>query len=326
MYTLYFPFRVVPGYHLNLEGEEYTTVGNLQFKLSTQKPYTILEVRGFEDENEAFNFIGHLWAGIRWAAVDQQTPLSAILEPRTVAFTDDPEEAAKNLAESFGGTSVEASVDGIADGMAPYIYPSDKNVKRLFIGDISVSQGRVARKFLDALVHGLKVTSSTSGIADDRLDTALDLYSASHAETSQGAKLLTLMTCLESIAMSVPKPKVAQDLMDRWESELRQEKLKHDATSIEFDGLDALERELSFRRDSSLRSRIWNLVYDSLRHSRGEAEAKKLAVRVREIYDQRSKVAHEGHIHIPKPELNAAVQDATGIVSDVLKEKIRKHE
>lgn len=314
MYTLRFPFEIVSGYHLNLEEELSRRIGHLAIKLSQNDYHAVLEISGFESSDDAEKFVERLYAGLMWVMVDQKTPLEASLELDSVHYTDDPEAAAENL--SFG-----SPVHGIVGGHRPSIFPSDKRIVKAFGGDASISHGRNPDDFLDSLVSGVDLAKHFQLSQEEPLHVALELYSAAFAEKSQRARLLTLVTALESIAQGGEKHEAAQTLMDEWERQLVEKKKKYDANSKPYIALDSLERELSFRRGQSLRSQIRDLVFNSLKDSKGVKEARTVAARAVDVYDKRSKLTHEGRID--QSALSEAVREAIDICSEVLKEQLR---
>lgn len=314
MYTLRFPFEIVSGYHLNLEEELSRRLGHLAIKLSQNDYHAALEISGFESNDEAEKFVERLYAGLMWVMVDQKTPLEASLELDSVHYADDPEAVAENL-------SFDSPVDGIVGGHQPSIFPSDKRIIKAFAGTASISQGRNPDDFLDSLVSGVDLARHFRLSREEPLHVALELYSAAFAEKSQRARLLTLVTALESIAQGDEKHEAAQTLMDEWERQLVEKKEKYDANSKPYIALDSLERELSFRRGQSLRSQIRDLVFDSLKDSKGVEEARIVAARAVDVYDKRSKLTHEGHID--QSALSEAVREAIDISSEVLKEQLR---
>lgn len=318
MHTLYFPIRLAPGYGLSLDDVIEVEYEQLVIKISKKEPFVIVEIEGFDKEEEALAFIENLWTALRWVMVDQRLPLFALVEPNTVQYAEDPELAAESLSKSFG-IPVGAPVHGLADRGSPCVYPSDMEIRKLFAGELSISKAIAGKQFLESLLEGL-ADSSASNI-DERTDVALDLYSSSYAETSKRAKLQTLVTCLETLSPSTPKMDVAQNLMDKWEKELISEMEQYRNDSAEYASLVSLKRELSFRRGSSLRGRVRSFVLATLNPQDPEEEA-KLGKRTTTVYDRRSLLVHEGHLD--QDELNEALSDAETIASDVLRALLAK--
>jgi len=224
MYTLRFPFEIVSGHHLNLEEELSRQLGNLAIRLSQNDYHSVLEISGFESNDDAEKFVERLYAGLMWVMVDQKTPLQASSELNSVRYADDPDAAAERL-------SFDAPVHGMINGHRPSIFPSDKRIAKFFAGTWSGSLGRAPEGFLDSLVFGVDLAKHFQLSQEEPLHVALELYSAAFAEKSQRARLLTFVTALESIAQGSEKHEAAQTLMDEWERQLVEKKKKYDANS-----------------------------------------------------------------------------------------------
>jgi hypothetical protein len=137
-------------------------------------------------------------------------------------------------------------------------------------------------------------------------------------ESSSNARFLTLVMVLESLTESQPKHQTAQHLIDSWHPQLLELKLKIDETnpnSEESESLEALERELIFRKAASLRSQIRALVVSSLT-SVGHLDPEGMGRRAVKLYDARSTLVHEGTL--PNEKLTAALRDAKEIARIVL--------
>ena len=87
-----------------------------------------------------------------------------------------------------------------------------------------------------------------------------------------------------------------------------------DVEEVEY--LDALEREIVFRKENSIRSQIRALVFETLR-VHGEEDAKKTAKRAVDLYDLRSDLIHNGYIE--NESLSSLIEDTKSIVVNVLK-------
>jgi hypothetical protein len=147
----------------------------------------------------------------------------------------------------------------------------------------------------------------------EKLRIALELYAAHFNEQQQRARLLLLVIAMEALAKPSKKHQVAIDLLGRWREELETEKSKYISSTDEFRSLEALSRELGFRREDSIRSQIRKLFANLTGLT--YAETDQLQRRALHVYDKRSKLVHDGHL--PAQELNKLEEEAR-----VLLEKI----
>jgi hypothetical protein len=321
LYTLRFPFQLAPGREINdLDQPVERKIGNLTFKLKHHEPYYVFEVQGFESEQAAKKYLDHLWAGLMWVLLHSGLAFNAIMEFDAVTYAEDPIKAAENLSKSLG-VAIQGGVDGLVNGNWPSVYPSSKTIRTITAGGASITVGTNVEQVYSLLTEGLGTPNSANVILDAKLRIALDLYAAYFYERSANARLLTLVMALETLTPSHPKHQVALDLIDHWRLQVEQEKSVLQPDSVEYEALKALERELLFRKEASLRSQIRTLVHDILA-AEGHHDAVQIARRAVKVYDNRSTLVHEGTL--PENELRVAERDAKEIVEAVLRAKFRQ--
>jgi hypothetical protein len=240
-----------------------------------------------------------------------------MLETQKVYYPDDPQIATENLSRSFGG-SLSGPVNGLIDGSQPAVYPTEKLIRVLTLGDVTVKLTTPSSPVLASLAEGAAFRRSDQLFCDHRLRIALELYGAHFTESSSKARFLTLIMALEALATSCSRTQLVLDLMDQWRSQV--EGLLHngDMSREDSESLQALSRELLFRKQDSLRRRIYNLVWSTLEQA-GDKEAERLAAAVKRLYDLRSKLVHEGKL--PENLLSDSLAEAKQLVQRVLRAK-----
>jgi len=144
-----------------------------------------------------------------------------------------------------------------------------------------------------------------------RLQTALELYGTHFSERDAKTRFLLLIMALEALTIPTERPEIARTLLDRFHAELRDVRQQLSPDSHDAAALDALERELFFRRQDSIRSQIRKLVQRAVPNDPGS-----LARRALELYDKRSTLVHEGKL--PASGLRAAEEETRRIVASVL--------
>jgi hypothetical protein len=148
----------------------------------------------------------------------------------------------------------------------------------------------------------------------ERLRTALELYGSHFREDDARVRFLLLVMAIESLATPSAKHQVAQRLIIQWRAQLRTEQAQYAPLSPEFAALEALERELLFRRDDSIRSQIRRLVSTCI--SSKDAEDREIVNKALKVYDLRSTLVHTGHL--TATEIEQGESDAREVVEFVL--------
>jgi hypothetical protein len=125
-------------------------------------------------------------------------------------------------------------------------------------------------------VEGFKVANADAVVADSRLCTALDLYCAHFTEVSENAKLLTLAMAMECLTVRSDKHSVALALIDRWEAEIDEEMDSYGVETEERAALESLKKQLIFRRETSIRQLVRELIRSTFSDENPE-ELRRLA-------------------------------------------------
>jgi hypothetical protein len=316
MYTLRFPIRVSADRTI---GEDEGSVDHqgLTYSLNVRKPYHVIKVQGFSSEQAAKAYIHRIWAGLMWLLLNRDVAPGFVLEVQAVTYPDDPLIAAENLSPSFGVSLVDP-VDGLIDGSQPAVYLTDKQIRTVTLGDVSMQISTPSATALALLVEGATHPRSDLLIEDQKLRLAFELYGASFTESSNMARFLTLIMALEALTTPCSRTQPVLDLLNRWKQQA--DELLHSVkiSSEDRESLEALCKELLFRRDDSLRRRIYNMVRSTFEES-GDEEADQWAKKAKRLYDVRSKLVHEGDL--PENLLSSSTSEAKLLVQRVLRAK-----
>jgi len=177
----------------------------------------------------------------------------------------------------------------------------------------------LAKETLDATISSVAnvVFDSPYG---EKLRVAVELYAAHFAEQQARVRFLLLVMAIESLAKPTPKHPIAVDLLGRWRRELETEMSKFDSSSEELRGLEALSRELGFRSQDSVRTRVRKL-FASL-PGVSAAEAMELQRRALRLYDKRSTLVHDGYL--PTEELPTLEGEARSLLEKVFSSAIEQ--
>jgi len=194
-------------------------------------------------------------------------------------------------------------VHGLANEGGTTIYPADEEIRFFGLeatGHVSSPVQEVIRVIVDGIMNSdLKVVSE-----DERVATAVDLYLAHFYVSSIRARFLTLMMLLEVLAPVTKRHPVILEMIGRWKAEI-EGRLRETQDADALDALEAIDRELEFRKETSIRRRVRRLVLDSA--PLDEPSRRELAKRIVQAYDLCGSLIHSGHVDAQLHEAYTAV-------------------
>lgn len=269
----------------------------------------VLMVTGFASLDDASRFVANTWSALANLLVDRTIPFDAPFQVSPVQYLPKP-----MVSPNFPQFGI---VHGTVDEGQAVAYPSEQRVVVFGVGTPTVSVSSPGVQFLTEMAGWASRPFAAAVAADERLRTAIELYSGSFAESSRRARFLTLVMVLEVLTERQVKHVTAVALVDRWAAETEAVLKGTDDGSEEQEGLEALKRELFFRRDKSIRSRVRSLVQVSLHRDPAVAKYAREAV---EAYDKRGSLVHEGTLD--EAALTRASENARIIVQKVLRARM----
>lgn len=314
MYTLRFPFSLPLGQEIAVT-EQTAELDGLACLLKKQDRFYVLIINGFPTEDTAKRYINNVWAGLMWMLLHRGLSPDAVLEPQKVVYAEDPYQAAQNLSQSFG-LHIEGPIDGLIDGAQPAVYPTDKRLRTITVGQATVAGTTPAEHVLKFFGKGVAFPESAKVIEDAKLRVALELYGTYFTESSTNARFLTLVMALETLATGTPRTQLVLGLLDKWKKEAEELQNTVEPESDDAISLEAVSRELLFRKEDSIRRQIRKLVSTTLQ-ANSDADVSEMARRAVRIYDLRSTLVHEGKLE--SQVLSKATSDAKNIVERVLR-------
>lgn len=293
-YKLRFPFRPTSKIS-GLDEPQVLATEPIVACLSKSDPYFILTVDGFGSEDQARDFLATAWGSVMWASVQAGVGLQAETGLGQVVYADDPIQAGMNLAQSFGLASGKP-VHGSADGNVPVVLPSEKTIRFLTGDGVWVGTTPI-HKMIPHLEKALRSPRTATLFDNERFRIALELWANYHREFSLTSKFLALVMALEVLTEPKPKHSLAQELLDRWAEMLDEQIAAFNKDSEEYHALESLRREVLFRRDRSIRSRVREMVMAELA-SVPEERRRHFAELAVKAYDLRGSLVHEGRLSV----------------------------
>jgi hypothetical protein len=297
VYRLRFPFGSIHEI-TGLTGLMPLRPSGIDASLQPHSPYVVLNLEGFQSESAAAEALPRAWGAVMLASVLGGWGFQAETTLDQVVYTDDPGQAARNLHENFG-LPISGPVHGLVNGNLPAVIPVDKNIRFLTAGEIGVHQSVPVSRVVPHLEEALSFQGVALAFTDERLKLALEIWSDYHRERSLRARFLTLVMALEVLTPPMQKHSVAQSKLDRWDSELLSDLGRYTKGSDEYDDLDSLRQEISFRRDRSIRGRLRRHIRDVVGSSDPE-KAPQIAHLALRAYDLRGALVHSGTLEPAK--------------------------
>jgi hypothetical protein len=308
MYTLRFPFSLPSGREIRVT-EESGEIDDLTFSLKKQDRFYVFTINGFPTEDTAKHYINNVWAGLMWVLVHRGLPPDAAFELGKVVYTEDPNQAARNLG-------LKGPVDGFIDGAWPAVYPTNKRLRTETAGQIASLQTYSAGDVLNFFREGVVFPESAKVIDDAKLRVALELLGAYFTEASANARFLTLVMALEALATGTPRTQLVLDMQNKWIKEVEELQKTASPDSADAVSLEALRNDLQSRRENSIGRQIRTLVLTTLQ-ANGDEDAEAMAKKAGRVYSHRGTLVHEGKL---EPQvLSKATSDAKNIVERVLR-------
>jgi hypothetical protein len=274
-----------------LNHESGFQIGSVHVSITQRSGYLVLKARDFVTEEEAASFLPRLKAGLWNLALEYNIAFIPGFEQRKITRSKDPKTAGRNIAASFGLSDL-GPVHGLADEGGTVIFPSNENIR--FLGVEGTA--RISCHFNNAfrvLSEGIKSTQLGASFVDETLSIAFDLYLGHFYEGSIRARFLTLIMTLEVLAPVTEKHFIVQKLLTKWREEI-QDSLAQTADEDAQDALEALDRELNFRKETSIRRRVRRLILDEA--PLDEPDRTALSKQVIRAYDLRGSLAHSGAV------------------------------
>ena len=249
----------------------------------------IVKISGFATEAEAEAFLPRIHAGLWNITLVQNLPFVLEQGRGDITYANDPVEAGKNLARGFD-LEDDAPVHGLGSAGGYAIFRADQNIKFFACGEASLHTAS-AFATLAPLLEEAVTECDERVLTDTKIATAISLYLGQFLETSMRARLLTLMMVLEVLAPDLPKHEAAVAMLQKMMLDIKK-RLLEDIDEEERVALESLQREFDFRKETSIRRRVRELVRTGV--GLAHVDRSQLARDVVRAYDLRGTIVHTG--------------------------------
>jgi ATP dependent DNA ligase domain len=301
-----------------LEAEPSITVERITVTVKQRWPFLILMAGDFDSEAEAEAFLPRIKGGLWNIAIEHNIAFDPDFERRPITRSANPEQAGRNVAKTFGGPIKEPvkPLHGLGDEGGYTIFQSGENIKYFAMGGATayVSTGR--DPFSKTLAEGIQNARLGAKEQDTSLATAIDVYLAHFYETSIRARFLTLMMCLEVLAPRTERHPTAVQLLSEFKGQVQAQSVQVEGE--EGDALEALLREIDFKKETSIRRRLRSLVLEEAPLAKDARIG--LAKEVVDAYDLRGSIVHSATVD--SQALNEANETALKTVKLLLRARL----
>lgn len=284
-----------------LSPESKFEVGAIHVTVLERHGHLVLQARDFESEEAALAFVPRLKASLWNLTLQQGIAFVPFFEQRRITPTDDPEESGRKFSEQPGQTH-SGPIHGLTEDEGIAVYKTGETI--IFAS----MHGRMRTLTPWALAErvlceGARIDNSAFDGEYPALYTALDLYLAHLSETSMRARFLTLVMALEVLSPVTEKHAEVIALLESFSAEAKA-RLSTELDENVRDAIETLVRDLAFRKETSIRRRVRQLILDTAPIP--EPERANLARCVVKAYDLRSALVHQGAVKVQ--DLNAAFE------------------
>lgn len=302
-YTLQVPFQLGPTHALTSTDVNEVTFGDHRLEIVEDQGIQLLRVTDFKTPDEAAAFFPRLRGALLYLTVKTKLSLRSTSATQKVQLKDPPVDVRGNpnfgdVLESKGWTFV----DGYVDPSPVVVIPEHLRIVEMGGGGASFIIGMPIRSFLEHLTEGLALPQPHQVAADERLALAVNLYAAALWETSPRAQVVSLATCLETVARPERVSPVALDQIDQLLGIFDSTRKRSAEDEEERRGLDRMRSRLLGLKEESISENLRKLA---AAHANAIAEPIEDARRNMVFaYGVRSKLVHDGYA--PKDDIEVA--------------------
>lgn len=323
-YVATLPFWLSPGSILELPDSVSLVTGETG-RLSIEKLHHLYtaSLGPFPTMVAAEQGLSQLRAAVLWCAIEFRAGLRYAAHTEAVTLLDEPIKIPNTQPMAHVGklTGWECT-DGHYVAESALIRPEHKRLCRFESGRVTLTAGIAVDRFIAKAEEALSFERIAQVAGDEKLKLAIEVAVSHRFEASDNAQFITLITSLEALLPDLPVSPAAARAVAEASQLIRHKR----------DGLARADPEWS--ELERLRSRVEKLNVDSVgegirtfvslvlqRHPElGDHQA--IATQVREAYNTRSRLLHDGHV--PGDQLRTGLEFLRDFVPRVLRSLFRE--
>ena len=293
-WSVWLPIELAPSYRIKPGS---ATLGGKSISIESRNGFTVIEVRAFNREDEAIDFLQRLRGAVLLWGIQGKIGLIVPQGVQKLQLFDPPAPGIDN--PNFGDMCRHAGwekVHGSYDVDEPAILPQHKRLTRWVMGRANAYVTTTVEQASAQLLPSIELPKIAVIESTGRLTLAAETYLASLFPISAKARLLELTTVLEILAPTPAIGSTASDALAAALAEAKRSRIALAADRPDHPDLGDLDRLLSrlgqLKRESIKESlRIWTRGVCAGLPGR---EPDQAAAEIDKHYDVRSKLIHDG--------------------------------
>jgi hypothetical protein len=296
-YVAYLPFVLAPGANLaSLESPVVSTQGSYNLKLEKLHHLYALSSGSFVSEDAATAHLDQLRACLLWLSLNFGVGVSYSKTVGRLTLFEAPVPVPETgLISQVAGAVGWAVTDGYYDADEPLVRPDHRRLTRWESGRACVVQGISVNSFFTSAGQALSFTRLASVAVDAKLRLAIELYAAYRFELSDNAKLITLVSALESLLPTVDIPDCAVTALDQAKETVRGWRDRYEHESPEWGSINHLLSRVGALKTEAIGTTLRRHVSSIMSRHPELGDPDEASTRLRDTYTARSLLLHEGH-------------------------------
>jgi hypothetical protein len=297
-FVLYVPFVVAPGRQISgIDTSGSYRVAGYDVCLEKLTNIYALTIGPFETEQEARQFFPKLRAALLWVSLKHNVGINYPRSVTDVTLIEGPTPVpdkgmVKQLVERVGWDVIE----GFYDADKAVARPEAKKLIRWEMGRPSVIAGIGADNFAKCIKEALSFSAPDNVVKEERLQLAIDLYSAFFFELSDKAQFIALVTVLEALTPDSEVPDIARTTLESAKSVVKQKRNSFTRDAEEWKDLDHLLSRIGKLKQQAIGASIRHYFSGVVQDYSELGDPREVSNKLRDVYKNRSLLLHEGDV------------------------------
>jgi hypothetical protein len=196
----------------------------------------------------------------------------------------------KQLADTVGWDVIE----GRYDADKAVVRPEAKKLVRWEMGRATVIAGIGADNFTQSIKEALLFSSPENVVKQEKLQLAIDLYSAFFFELSDNAQFITLVTVLEALTPEFDVPDVARKTLESAKALVKEARGGYSSNSNEWNDLEHLLGRVGKLKQQAIGTRIRKYISGVVQEYEELGDPQEVSNKLKDLYKNRSLLLHKG--------------------------------
>jgi len=264
-------------------------------RLEKTQEFYALTVGPFDTEESAQRFFPVLRSALLWASLKDALPISYPKALSEVTLLDHPRpiHPKSDLAGPLREVGWEAT-DGEYYADKAVIRPEAKRLLRWEMGAVRVVIGTAAANFVSRISEALSFEAPERVLSDQKLQLAIELWSAAFFELSDRAQFISLVTVLEALTPAADVSPLCQQTLGRAVGFAKVDRDKYVRDSAEWNDLEGLLGRLRDLKRQAIGQGLRDYVSSVVQRNPDLGDSQKVKRRLSKVYRHRCELLHGG--------------------------------